>query len=141
MSEKLKLLAETADDLLVISAALQDAIVRVGSLHFDTKARRFTLTANRYCHESNTPMRILSGLGIDNVLHAKAKGIRRSDPDAFLVLLAAEFEADAEPPGGILRLIFAGDGEMRLRVEALDVHLIDMSKARKTSHIPAHLVD
>ncbi len=141
MSEKLKLKAISADDLVVISAALQDAIVKVGELHYDRVAHRFTLMARRFCHECETPKRILTGLGVDDVLEVKARGIRRSDPEAYLVLLALEFEADAEPPGGYVRLIFAGDGEMRLRVEALEVHLLDVSEPRKTTYVPKHMAD
>ena len=40
-TEPLRLLAEDADDLAVISAALQDAVALVGDLEWDPRGRRF----------------------------------------------------------------------------------------------------
>ena len=138
MGTKLKLLAETGEGLTVISAALQDAIVRVGDIHFDRDGRSMVMIASRYCHETDVPTRIKAGLGLHNVLSAKMKGINRSDPDAFLVLLSIAFTPADEPPGGDITLIFAGGGEIRIETECLEVRLVDIQNERATKNIPLH---
>ena len=45
----LRLLAEDAEDLAIVSAALQDAVGLVGDIAFDAKAQRLTLGLNRFC--------------------------------------------------------------------------------------------
>jgi len=46
--EPLRLLAQDADDLAVISAALQDAVARIGDIRFEASARRLTVALNRF---------------------------------------------------------------------------------------------
>ncbi len=138
MSNKLKLLAETSEGLTVLSAALQDAIVRVGDIHFDTSGNSMVLIASRYCHETEEPTRIKAGLGLHNVLSAKMKGINRADPDAFLVLLSINYVPSDEPPGGVINLIFAGGGEISLEAECLEVRIVDIQNERPTKSIPLH---
>ena len=140
MSNRLKLLAETPEGLTVLSAALQDAIVRVGDIHFDRSGNSMVLIASRYCHETDVPSRIKAGLGLHNILFAKMKGINRADPDAFLVLLSINFVPSDEPPGGAITLIFAGGGEISLDAECLEVRLVDIQNERPTKSIPLHPV-
>ena len=49
----LRLLAEDEEDLKIISAHVQDAVVRVGDLAYLPKARRFALLLNRYRWEDD----------------------------------------------------------------------------------------
>lgn len=134
----MKLLAETPEGLTILSAALQDAIVRVGDIHFDRNGNSMVLIANRYCHETDKPTRIKAGLGLHNVLSAKMKGINRADPDAFLVLLSIDFTPSEAPPGGQISLIFAGGGEISLAAECLEVRLVDIQNERPTKSVPLH---
>ena len=50
--EPLRLLAEDAEDLKVLSAALQDAVAKIGDIHYEPPARRLTLALNRYRWEA-----------------------------------------------------------------------------------------
>jgi len=50
--QALQLLAEDQDDLAVISAALQDAIAKVGDISYEAKARRLTIALNRFRWEA-----------------------------------------------------------------------------------------
>jgi len=134
-------LAETGDSLNVVSAALQDAIVRVGDIYYDRSGRSLVIITSRYCHETDTPSRIKSGLGLHNVLSVQMKSIDRSDPDAFLVLLSMQFQEAQKPPGGEIRLVFAGGGEIRVACECLEVRLIDIQAARTTKSIPLHPIN
>ena len=52
MSGQLKLLAEDAADLEIVSAAMQDALLRVADISVDKKQRRFTVMLNRFRWET-----------------------------------------------------------------------------------------
>jgi hypothetical protein len=138
----LRLAAEDAEDLAVISAALQDAVVRVGDAEFDQAARRFVIAANRYRWERDRGRRarerVRAGLQLAGVLAVRSRGLDRSNPDAFAVLLSVEFDAAAEPPGGAVRLVFAGGGEIALDVECVDAILADVSRPWPTRRRPKH---
>ena len=47
----LKWLAKDADDLGIVAAALQDAILRVGEISYASQARSVSLRLWRYSHE------------------------------------------------------------------------------------------
>ena len=133
--------AEDNDDLLVISAAMQDGVVAVGNIKFDQAARTFTLIFNRFRWELadyGKGERVPSALRFDGVLNVQARGLRRSDPDAVAVLLAAEFTPDEQPPGGVILLSFAGGAEIRLTVEAIDATLVDVARSRSGRARPNH---
>jgi hypothetical protein len=138
--EPLRLLAEDEDDLAVISAALQDAIAKVGDIEWDAKGRRFTLALNRYLWEVPGGLlgnRVRAGLQFGSVLAVKSRNLRRDPPDAVIELLAVRFEA-GEAPGGAIRLAFAGGGDLELTVECVDAALADVSAPWPTSSTPAH---
>lgn len=122
----------------MLSAALQDAIIRVGDIHFDQDGRSMVLITSRYSHETDVPTRVKSGLGLHNVLSVRMRGINRSDPDAFLVLLSVVFTPLDTPPGGEISLVFAGGGEISIGVEYLEARLIDIQNQRPTKSIPIH---
>jgi len=142
--KQLKLLAQDADDLKVISAALQDAVARIGDLTFNAGERSFTAQFNRFQWEaeagSGRKQRIRSVLRFHDVLSAKTKQIRRDAPEAVVEMLAVEFEA-GEAPGGQARLIFAGGGEIRLELECVDAILADISNPWPTKRAPEHETD
>ena len=137
----LRLKAETSEDLKIISSALQDAIGRVGEIHFDRKGRALTLRLTRFRHETKSNERIQTGLRIDGITDLKTRGLDRSNPEAMAVLLTLSFTPSDTPPGGDLHLVFAGGGEILAQVEALDAILADVSEPRKTDKIPLHPLD
>jgi hypothetical protein len=136
----LRLLAQDADDLSVISAALQDAVLKVGDLVYEPGARRFTVALNRFRWEMSDRLRVRTALQFAGVLEAKSRRVRRDAPDAVLELLAVTFEGSSEPedPSGVVTLAFAGDADVRLRVEALDVVLADVSGSWPARATPRH---
>lgn len=134
---KLRLIANSAEDISVISAAVQDAILKVGDVRFDKKRRFLSLRLSRFRHESSDAARIEAGLRIDGVLDIKSKGIDRSDADALAVLLGIKFQP-SNPPSGDIEITFAGGGAMLLSVEAADVTLADVGETRATKSIPDH---
>jgi hypothetical protein len=142
MSGMLKLMAEDASDLDIIAAAAQDALLRVGDVSYDQKARRFAAMINRFRWEQageKAPFeRVRSALSFESVLSVKSRKVRLDAPDAVASLLSVSFTPDAEPPGGNVRLVFAGGGEIALEVECLDALLMDMGAAWRTPRRPDH---
>jgi hypothetical protein len=139
MSEGLKLLAEDEEDLSVISAHVQDAVMRVGDLAYLKQTRRFAAFLNRYCWEgcpdSGIGNRTRSGLHFNNVLSVKSINVRQDDPEALVELLAIRYEP------GTIDLMLAGGGLIRLEVEAIDATLRDVSEPWKARARPEHSLE
>lgn len=133
----LRLLAQDADDLAVISAAMQDAVAKVGDIEFEPKARRLTLAFNRYRWEAAGGERVRSALQLAGVLNFQTRKIRREAPDAVLEILAMTFEP-GEAPGGVVTLTCAGGGDLRATVECVEAVLADVSQPWPTPRKPAH---
>jgi len=150
MSADLRLSARDAKDLEILSAVLQDAVLKVGDIAYLKARRRFALVANRFVwEEAEKPrrkrapfLRVRTGLHFEDVLGVQAHRIRRDDPDAVLELLAIRFEPEApedpENPAGHVELVFAGGGAIKLHVECLEAHLRDMGAPWPTKHKPEH---
>ena len=133
----LRLLAEDAEDLAVLSAALQDAVTKVGDVVYEAGARRLTITLNRYRWEAGLRQRVRTALQVGGVLKLQARKISRDRRDGVLDLLSIAFEP-GEPPGGVLTLRFAGGGDLRAEVECVDAVLADISDPWPTPRTPAH---
>jgi len=153
-SPPLRLRAEDAEDLAVISACLQDALVVVRDLAYDPGAREFVLVANRFRWEGCRPgifhdgpeaggtfERVLCGVSFDNVTAAAYRGFQRAEPDRILCLLAIRPAAAAPAgpePGVTIDLDFAGPARIRLMTPALRVRARDFGDPWPTSWRPGH---
>ncbi|MDB5422818.1 MAG: hypothetical protein JWQ29_234 [Phenylobacterium sp.] len=133
----LRLLAQDAEDLAVISAAMQDAVAKVGEISYEAKARRLTIGFNRYRWEAAESERVRSGLQLGGVLKVQTRKIRRNARDAVLEVLAVTFEA-GEAPGGVVTISCAGGGDLRAVVECVDAVLADISEPWPTPRTPSH---
>jgi len=133
----LQLLAIDPDDLAVLSAALQDAVARVGDIAYEPKARRLTIAFNRYRWEAGQRQRARSALQVGGVMGVQTRRIRRERRDAVVELLSLDFKA-GEAPGGVLMLTFAGGGDLRAQVECVDAVLADVSAPWPTPRTPQH---
>ncbi|WP_127144847.1 DUF2948 family protein [Pelagibacterium montanilacus] len=140
----LKLLALDTEDLEVISAHVQDAVVRVGDMGYAKSDKRFVLLMNRYAweagHAGGRGHRTRAGLHFDFVNGARSEGIDLNAKDGVLELLAISFEVTAEPAGEVL-LAFAGGGTVRLEVECLEARLRDLGGAWAARGEPRHELD
>lgn len=131
----LNLGALTSEDLQVISSLTQDAVFPVTEMRWEAKRFRFALLLNRFRWEDSDAAkargrayeRVQSLLVIDNVLSVASQGVDRSDRDIILSLLDVSFEPGEDGTGHVL-LTLAGDGVMRLAVEALGVTLRDVTR-------------
>ena len=142
----LRLLAQDADDLAVISAALQDAVARIGDIRWDAQGRTLTLACNRFRWEAGGQKaarrqgageRVRSALQLGDVTGVQARNLKRDAKGAIVELLAIAFEP-GEAPGGTVLLTFAGGGDLRVGVDCLDVVLADVSEPWSTPSRPGH---
>ena len=135
----LRLLAQDADDLSVVSAALQDAVARIGDIAFEPKARRLTVAFNRFRWEAGgkSRERVRAGLQLAGVLGVQSRKLRRDAKNAVVELLALTFEP-GEAPGGAVVFTFAGGGDLRVQVECLEAVLADVSTPWPTPRAPTH---
>ncbi|WEK58664.1 MAG: DUF2948 family protein [Candidatus Brevundimonas phytovorans] len=134
--EPLRLLAEDAVDLQIISAALQDAILRPVDIRWEKEARRLTIILSRFCWECGGT-RVMSAMQFGDVEAVKSRRLPRL-PESALELLALDFEP-TEAPGGRVILMFAGGGDLRIDVECLDAVLTDLSDRWPARMAPTHL--
>ncbi len=131
----LNLGAEDTDDLQVISTLTQDAVFPITEMTWRPSERRFGLLLNRFRWEDKDAAamrdrpfeRVQSVLVFDSVLSVASQGIDRSDKDMVMSLLSVDFEP-ADDGAGQVMLTLAGDGAIRLTVEALDVTLKDVTR-------------
>lgn len=139
LSRALRLLAQDADDLEVISAALQDAVTRIGDIQWEARDRRLTIAFNRFCWETETPdgTRVRSAVQLGGVMQVKARNLRRDAKDAVLELLALTFDP-GEAPGGVITFAFADGGDLAATVECIDAALADLSAPWPAPHTPGH---
>ena len=142
----LKLIALDEEDLKIVSAHVQDAVMKVGDLDFIVASRQFVMPMYRFAWEKEAsekrpqPERRNSVLHFDRVLSAKLSGISRDRRDEVLSLLAITY-ATTDAPAGTVDLLFAGGGAIRLEVECIEARLVDLGGAWEASSRPAHETD
>lgn len=139
----LKLIALDDQDLSIVSAHVQDAVLKVSDLEFLPAAKRFLLTMNRFVWEAKSGLfrqhneRRQAVLHFDRVLGAKTSGIDRDKPAEILSLLAISF-IEISKPAGIVELIFSGGGAIMLDVECIEARLADIGGAWEATSRPIH---
>lgn len=140
----LKLIALDADDLPIVAAHLQDAVLRVEDMAYVKPERRFALVVNRFdwsqASEADRFVRKRAGVRIEHVTGAQVQGLDLTRKDQVLSLLTLTFEP-GEPPQGSLTLTFAGGGAVRLEVECIEAALTDLGAAWATARRPEHAGD
>lgn len=144
--DELKLVALDRDDIEVISAHVQDAVVRVGDILWQPHGRRFVMALDRFDWMSAVDAglqqrpdyrRCRTALRFERVLTCKCRNLDQTNRDARLNLLAIEF-AEREAPGGMVTLTFSGGGVIRLEVECLEAELADLGEVFVADCCPNH---
>ncbi|MBO9395816.1 MULTISPECIES: DUF2948 family protein [unclassified Shimia] len=131
----LNLGALDGEDLQVLSTLAQDAVFPATEMQWLPKERRFAILLNRFRWEDQTSAeargraveRVQAVLLFENVLSVASQGVARGDADTILSLLSVGFEA-GEDAEGFVTLTLAGDGAIRLKVEALEATLKDVTR-------------
>ena len=141
----LKLIALDKDDVEIVSAHLQDAVVKVGDIVWLPAEKRLVLGVNRFdweaCGEvSPCYQRRRTALRFERVLALRCRNVSPAAKDAVLNLLAVEY-AENDAPSGTVTLIFSGDAALRLEVECLECELADLGPTWTAAARPAHAID
>ena len=140
MSGKLKLRAEDAEDIAVIAACLQDALVMVADMAYLPDDRRFVMVANRFRWEEGVGSgdgrapfsRVNCGVRFDGVARVRRRHIDRMKPGRTLELLTIR------AGDGYVDLVFAGGAEIRLDAAAISCHIEDLDEPWPTRVRPTH---
>jgi hypothetical protein len=146
--EELKLVALDRDDIEVVSAHLQDALVSVADVFWQPREHRFVMALKRFdwmnAVDANGPTsaqpeyrRCRTALRFERVISCKCRGLDRADKGAVLNLLAVEFSERAAP-AGVVTLTFSGGGAIRLEIECLEAELTDLGEVFSAGACPDH---
>jgi hypothetical protein len=147
--EELKLVALDKDDIEVVSAHVQDALVRVADIFWQPREHRFVMALKRFdwmkaadaggikeAHSADY-RRCRTALRFERVNTCKYRNIDPSRTEATLNLLAVEF-SERDGPAGTVSLTFSGGGAIRLDVECLEAELADLGETYSALACPDH---
>ena len=143
--ENLKLIALDKEDIEVVSAHLQDALIKAADIRWRPAERRLVIALNRFDWESaHRPSpefrRRRAALRFDRVSACKCRNCTPVEKDQILNLLAVSFE-ETDQPAGIITLMFSGGATLRLEVECLEAELADLGPVWETGCCPEHVID
>ena len=143
----LALKAETAEDVPVLAALVQDAVLAITDMSWQPKLRRLAFLINRFRWEDRAAAeargrayeRVRSLLVIDGVLSVASQGLDRGDKDAVLSILDIQWKP-GEDAAGRVELVLAGDGGIAAEVECLDLTLKDVTRpyVAPSGKVPGH---
>ena len=157
-TDELKLVALDKDDIEVISAHVQDSLVKVADILWRPSEHRFVVALNRFDWMSAAEIarggkvpgiaagataakpdyrRCRTALRFERVLACKCRNLDQTAKGAQLNLLAVEF-AETDSPAGVVSLIFSGGGVIRLDVECLEAELADLGEVSTAVICPDH---
>ncbi len=153
----MRLMAKDADDLAIIAACLQDALVPISEVQYLSTEQRFIMLLNRFRWERqpagrhapaapaksdasfhdaddyyDTEQRVHCGLCVDKVTAVRSRGVDLKQRGKFLSVLTLQVD------GPHLNLLFSGGGVIQLTVSELSVFLKDMGEGWPTQWRPDH---
>ena len=136
--ESIKLLARDTNDLAVVSAMLQDAIVPTGDMAYLKKQCTFIMAVNRFCWEKRlnkvNDERVHSIVQVKKVWDVKFQGINRCNPSNFNSILSVSLEKKD------IVINFSGKGTIRLKVNEVSCFLEDFERSWPAIWRPQHTV-
>ena len=146
--ENLKLIALDKEDIQVVSAHLQDAVVKAADIRWRPAEKRLVIALNRFdweaAHGTDPEFRRRrAALRFERVSACKCRNcsaVEAVQTDRVLNLLAVVFES-TDQPAGVVTLTFSGGAALRLEVECLEAELADLGPSWVTECCPAHKVD
>lgn len=148
--QPLRLKAQDADDLGIISTLLQDAVLPMKETSWQPDMNRFGMLVNRFRWEDKDRAemgkrgyeRVQSVLVFDGVQNVSSMGIDPAHKDKIISILTVTFEADKDAAGKVV-FTLAGDGALALEVECLDVTFKDVTKPyiAVSKSAPKHKLD
>ena len=142
--KNLKLIARTVEDLRVVSAHLQDAIVNINDIANLKKNKILLLQLNRFMWEDvekgllRKNKRIRTILKFENVIKVKSRNINLARKDKFLDFLTIETNQMTDN-NYEMKILFAGDSILKVTAEVIEVTLDDQGEAWDTKNKPKHI--
>ncbi len=158
----LRLRAVDAEDLAILSAQLQDALVPIADMAYLPDQGQFVMVVNRFmwnvppadhaepgaaasgpgstgqairATEDPSYLRIHCGVRFDGVTAVRSRGFDLKDRRLILELLAVR------PEEGAVSLDFAGGAQVRLETGAVDCFLADLGDPWPTRLRPSHPIE
>jgi hypothetical protein len=136
MTDPVRIRAVDTDDLQVMSALLQDALLPISDMAYVKDENRFVMAVNRYRWDrQRDPSRTHALVSISHVEEVQWRGIERRRPDQMLALLGVTYNEN------FVQLEFSGSGSVRLRVTELDCSLQDLGDSWPAMVMPSHETD
>ena len=134
-----KMIALDHEDLQVLSAHCQDAVIKVSDIHYFASEKRLIIEMNRFLWENGTRqnIRVRSVLHFERVNKVARQAIDPAKKNDVLSLLAILF-APTDAPAGHIDLVFSGEAVLRLAVECVEGQLTDLKAAWEASSKPSH---
>jgi len=142
--DPLKFVVLDEEDLEVVSAHVQDAVVKASEVLWRPQEKRVVVALNRFDWEgaqTGKPEyhRLRSALRFERVLSCKCRQMNPAGKDTVLNLLAVEF-SETDAPSGVVTLTFSGGAALRLDVECLEAELADLGPSWSAAACPTHAV-
>jgi hypothetical protein len=144
MKERLRLRAVDADDLSVIAACLQDALIPLAEMAYLAEQRRFMAAFTRFRRECLADPACCDGLTqCQSVLtFEQVEAVKHSGLDERFGSIRLELLTMLAEPGedGLthVTMVFAGDAAIQLRVRALAATLEDFGEPWAATVTPVH---
>ena len=132
----LKLHAQSSDDIEMLSALLQDALIAGTDMVFDKAENTFMLVANRYCWElqdAGQQMRCMCGVKFGTIGAVRTRGMT-ADKTQFYNLLAIEYDKAAQH----IMLVFSGGVGIQLEVSSIMIIVRDLAEPHPSFARPDH---
>ena len=132
----LKLHAQSSDDIKILSALLQDALIAGADMVFDKAENTFMLVANRYCWElqdAGQQMRCMCGVKFGTIGAVRTRGMT-ADKTQFYNLLAIEYDKAAQH----IMLVFSGGVGIQLEVSSIMIIVRDLAEPHPSFARPDH---
>ncbi|MBK5947635.1 hypothetical protein CCR83_14545 [Rhodobacter veldkampii DSM 11550] len=129
----LALRAQTPEDVTVLAALVQDAVLSVTEIRYDRRGRRLALLLNRFrwedrAEEEGRPYeRVRALLVVSDVTGVASLGLDRRDADTVLSILDLAWEPGSDGTGRVV-ITLAGDGAIAASVECLGIDLRDVTR-------------
>ena len=142
----LRLIALDGEDMQVVSAHLQDALVRTADIRWRPTEKRVVVALNRFDWESAAGQgpeyrRCRSALRFERVLSCKCRNVEHGDGKSEALNLLTIGFSETDSPAGVVDLTFSGGAVLRLEVECLEAELADLGPAWGAEICPDHPLD
>ena len=122
-----KIIAESQQDLQVISACCEGGKIKVSDIKYLPKNKIFLFLVDRIAREKeNSNEKVKSIVKFEYIENSKSKNIDHSNPDNFIELMAINIFKNKK--NYEITLLFSNNGIITLTAEIVEVVLEDQNK-------------